>query len=219
MTAPQDLTDERAAFEAWYSEDGKWPKAIERDENGSYILMSAANAWIAFQAGAALAGAAAAIPEGWKPIETAPKDGTRFLAVCATGQTRLVRWADFGGDKYPIADPAGTIWDDAPTHWMPLLAAPGAAAPLGIDKQGTIAIPPGDCTAPDCDCEPGWCRQRVPATFKAATPAQAVEEAGMEKFIDACLMARNWFEGDPDAALREIEHRAAALRAATNKTE
>jgi len=63
-------------------------------------------------------------PTGWMPFSEAPKDGTRFLAICATGQIRLVRWDDPGGDRYPIADSAGTIWDDAPTHYMPLPAPP-----------------------------------------------------------------------------------------------
>lgn len=69
-----------------------------------------------------------AVPDGWRPFGTEPRDGTRFLATCATGQIRLVHWDDPGGDKYPIDDPADTIWDDTPTHWMPLPAAPNSQA-------------------------------------------------------------------------------------------
>lgn len=47
--------DERAAFEAWESDNGKWPKAIERDAVGRYKLMQASSAWIVWQARAALA--------------------------------------------------------------------------------------------------------------------------------------------------------------------
>lgn len=35
----------RTAFERWYSEDGRYPKAVERDPNGQYVLISAGNAW------------------------------------------------------------------------------------------------------------------------------------------------------------------------------
>jgi hypothetical protein len=43
---------ERDAFEKWLSEDGKWPKAIERDGD-SYKLIQANSSWIAWQARAA----------------------------------------------------------------------------------------------------------------------------------------------------------------------
>jgi len=29
----------------------------------------------------------------------------------------------------------------------------------------SVPIPPGECLAPDCDCKPGQCFQRDPATF------------------------------------------------------
>lgn len=64
----------------------------------------------------------------WRPIETAPKDGTRVL-VWALGDVFL---ASFG---YDIGD--GSAWqpeyaevpmfddpDSAPTHWMPLPEPP-----------------------------------------------------------------------------------------------
>jgi hypothetical protein len=46
--------------------------------------------------------------------------------------------------------------------WAVKLGTPADGEPI------TSVIPPGDCTAPDCDCEPGWCLQRVPATFHRA---------------------------------------------------
>lgn len=42
----------RAQFERWFSDDGKSPKAIERDDSGNYKLGSAAWAWTAWQAAA-----------------------------------------------------------------------------------------------------------------------------------------------------------------------
>lgn len=40
---------ERAAFERWFGEDGRWPQAIERSGNG-YKLMGAHSAWVAWRA-------------------------------------------------------------------------------------------------------------------------------------------------------------------------
>ena len=42
------LEPERAAFEAWFSEDGRYPQAVERSGNG-YKLMSAHSAWTAWR--------------------------------------------------------------------------------------------------------------------------------------------------------------------------
>lgn len=39
----------RAAFEAWYSEGGKWPAAVRRSGEG-YMLAAAQSAWTAWQA-------------------------------------------------------------------------------------------------------------------------------------------------------------------------
>lgn len=42
--------DERAAFEMVASDNGRWPKAIERDANGNYLLMVTASGWSWWQA-------------------------------------------------------------------------------------------------------------------------------------------------------------------------
>ncbi len=63
---------------------------------------------------------------GWRPIESAPRDNTWFLA-CATepgwGATRIVRYAD-PEDRLPIHG-EGNMWPSPPTHWQPLPAPPG----------------------------------------------------------------------------------------------
>lgn len=41
---------ERERFEAWMSDDGKWPRAIERDSKGEYLLAKAASDWTVWQA-------------------------------------------------------------------------------------------------------------------------------------------------------------------------
>ena len=41
--------DSREAFEAWMSDDGMWPKAVERNSDGVYVLMDVASKWTAWQ--------------------------------------------------------------------------------------------------------------------------------------------------------------------------
>lgn len=44
--------DKRAAFEAWYSNSGKWPQAFRRSGE-SYVYAECAHAWTVWQAAAA----------------------------------------------------------------------------------------------------------------------------------------------------------------------
>ena len=78
---------------------------------------------------AALSAQPAAVPR-WRPIETAPKDGTPFLAYrpmgCMRESSALQRddgviWS-FGA----FSAHESTIGPLKPTHWMPLPAAPQA---------------------------------------------------------------------------------------------
>lgn len=48
----------REAFEAWYSDGGKWPKAVERSASGAYVLAVAEISWKAWRAAWAAAGGA-----------------------------------------------------------------------------------------------------------------------------------------------------------------
>lgn len=43
------LVPERAAFEAWFSDGGKWPEAVRRSGEG-YMLAAAQSAWTAWKA-------------------------------------------------------------------------------------------------------------------------------------------------------------------------
>jgi hypothetical protein len=70
-----------------------------------------------------------AIPEGWQPIETAPRDGTEILAYW---------WYDYRGDGVLTEGQAVVSWDEphgwedrqlgetckAYTHWKPLPTPP-----------------------------------------------------------------------------------------------
>ena len=67
----------------------------------------------------------------WQPIETAPRDGTRFLAADETGEQGIVSRHDPGGEQRnpkhhyecwvtDFNSPRG----NSPTHWQPLQAPP-----------------------------------------------------------------------------------------------
>ncbi len=79
---------------------------------------------------------------GWQPIETAPKDGTRFCA--SNGKETYTTWWQSYYEKWPHDEGGPTFryqWTckqntshsffyEKPTHWMPLPEAPK------LNKQG-----------------------------------------------------------------------------------
>lgn len=42
------MEQSRTAFEYWFSDQGKSPKAVEKNHNGNYLLAQAEGAWIAW---------------------------------------------------------------------------------------------------------------------------------------------------------------------------
>lgn len=66
----------------------------------------------------------------WQPIETAPKDGSEILLCSKKGRIANGVWMT-------ATDRVGAwLWPYIkvePTHWMPLPAAPGIAAPTAKD--------------------------------------------------------------------------------------
>ena len=87
----------------------------------------------ALDAAAALLRVLAAVPAGWQPIETAPKNGRAMFVVQALDVCN-----SFTGNRPYTTDPY-CVWPDdicdfarwphpfPPTHWMPLPAAPHTA--------------------------------------------------------------------------------------------
>lgn len=84
----------------------------------------------------------AAVPDGWHPIETAPKDGTRVLLLTLEGHISVGAWkTPSNGPWVGVINngPAYRVWDLGdvieyrladlnPTHWQPLPAAPTEAS-------------------------------------------------------------------------------------------
>ena len=56
----------------------------------------------------------------WQPIETAPKDGTEFIAYCPDKSETKLRVLRFDGDCFL----AHNSFVSDPTHWMPLPPGP-----------------------------------------------------------------------------------------------
>ncbi len=78
---------------------------------------------------------AAAIKALWRPIETAPMDGTAIYTVVSHYQPCVCQWVEFEGRGRWSIDPetfmdeehfreyfVGTSYE--PTHWMPLPPTP-----------------------------------------------------------------------------------------------
>lgn len=71
----------------------------------------------------------------WKPIETAPKDGTRILVLTMYGDIECADWYVFTTPRYEgvkddlyrrVEDKTSEGWNcsSSPTHWMPLPEPP-----------------------------------------------------------------------------------------------
>lgn len=58
---------QREEFEAWASDNGKWPDAVERTRSGPYVLIQIENQWTTWQAAQAEQPA-----RGWKLVPVEP---------------------------------------------------------------------------------------------------------------------------------------------------
>ena len=65
---------------------------------------------------------------GWRPIETAPRDGTEVLANTSGLGRVVVYWDD---EESQWGTGLGYLDRDAPTHWMPLPLPPTTSAGSG----------------------------------------------------------------------------------------
>jgi len=93
---------QRKAFEDWVKTVG----------DGIFARHYMNLMWEAWQA-------AQSLQDGWQPIESAPKDGTKVI-ICSSEYSPIV--AAFKGSQWEKR--AGSFVAHLPTHWMPLPAAP-----------------------------------------------------------------------------------------------
>lgn len=88
-------------------------------------------------AGVADAAAGSLVPQGWQPIETAPKDGTPVL-VHAVGGVIYVCWHVHGTWRFAMMSDGDWLSVAHPLHWMPLPTPPllpGTAVPQEEEKE------------------------------------------------------------------------------------
>lgn len=146
------------------------------------------------------------IPAGWKPISSAPKDGSLILlgcpdegpdgrpALCLPGHW-LKGWGDAPDEKgqddgwvavtfndfFPgrsFGNPDYMYEGSQPTHWMPLPAAPGAETP---EESITVTVDPD----PRGVSVGVWQGSRCIYTGADAVPV-AQGDAQDERQVDAC---------------------------------
>ena len=113
----QRLSDERAAFEAWHNEY-RTQELVRRDD--TYYNTHARCRWEGWQARAI----ESALQPGWRDVETAPKDGTQYLACDGKKMwTRNQPPNCYAGDwewNQNRTQWRGHADGLNPTHWMPL---------------------------------------------------------------------------------------------------
>ena len=83
----------------------------------------------------------------WQPIDTAPKDGSRFLAWCPTlagPKMNIIRWRPLDDDSAFTwqANDNGRIHRYQPTHWMLIPEPPNTLGTLGENEEQTKAEKP-----------------------------------------------------------------------------
>lgn len=113
---PDALAKLRALYEAWPRYNGDVPDSDYQDG-----YMDACEA-CASELRAILDGAEG---EDWRPIETAPKDGTNFLACSPASSVFYAHWANGVVDSSSWMDEFGYQGRHA-TVWQPLPEPPGA---------------------------------------------------------------------------------------------
>lgn len=112
---------------------------------------------------------AGSVPEGWKDISTAPKDGTRFLGYSDRGHTRECLW--YLGAWCYISG-IGACKRIKLTHWRHLSAPPVASSPVAPVAETVVSSDADDMIdqlnvlCEDFGCEAGsnrlhWLHERL----------------------------------------------------------
>jgi len=98
--------------------------------------------------------AALAQPDGWQPIETAPKDG-RWILITNGANLENCYWDGGMHRAYPWRNRGGNGWlAEWPTHWMPIPAGPcdaRGAQPAPAEPSEVVTWTPAANGLPDTD--------------------------------------------------------------------
>lgn len=160
---------ERALFEAVASDHGLWPKAIERDAKGNYLLLTTANGWMWWQHARSMPAAA---PQAVAPQAPAAvpdwEEAARTMSVKIAQNCNSVPQLVFPFLYLGLKD---------------LFATPGLPA-TEDSSAGEQAEATARQAAPD-----GWRLVPVDATRSMINAAAAVEEDGYDAMHKAMLSA------------------------------
>lgn len=106
-------------------------------------------------------------PVAWRPIETAPKDGTGVLVYLPDFCRVREAWFCEETGLWPADDPYDEDGEPCnvglPTHWMPLPAAPGSAPPTPAASPA-CGGEEAEAMAWACDQWPAWLSEIVEKT-------------------------------------------------------
>lgn len=72
--------------------------------------------------------AAPSAPDGWQPMETAPRDRTAIILALKGGRVTVGHWLDNSKTQWPWqgwSTDAGPMTEPKVTHWRPLPSPPG----------------------------------------------------------------------------------------------
>lgn len=143
----------------------------------------------------------------WRPITTAPRDGSWFIACTDHGTERVVHFADGEHDRFPVAHD-GRVWVTAPTKWAPLSAITALRAQIDRERAATIEAAVKACEAvagnwscghmpPHCDCA-----RDVEQWHFAADEVRALHTDATRAAMDA--IRREGYEAGCDATMRAM---------------
>jgi hypothetical protein len=128
---PQSTADETSAPEAWVIRCKGWGEELRFTEDGAKELAAKLEAMVGNKKATITPLYArpqsAAVRDGWQPIETAPKDGSRILISHKYG-LKIAWWGAAAYNRKTKSYNSG--WTDGgnygfvATHWMPLPVAP-----------------------------------------------------------------------------------------------
>lgn len=85
--------------------------------------------------------------DGWMPIESAPKDGTRIMGASWNENCGWRQFVLFWSDRF-LPDGVEPFWQfggckEHPTHWRPLPEPPAMRAAAPLVEKATASPPEG----------------------------------------------------------------------------
>lgn len=148
----------------------------------------------------------AAPPTTWQPIETAPRNGTSFLACSAASSVFFAHWANGVVDGTSWTDEGGYEGRHA-THWQPLPAPYSPVAePVTAAETPRPALPE-PCICADDDARHGYaiCPQHGERN-KPLPSVGSVPREAPPAVEQALSLARQAVNGWACYAKRQVEH-------------